>query len=1650
MANTIDVNVGFTEEGLKKIQVGVEQLKEKLLQIKIDDASAQALKRTEDAAKKAEKAAEDMARPFAKMRQHFDSMKKGFESAAMPLLAINSAVGMISQAFSGLSTAINATVGEAVKLETTMGKIQNLVGGGANTKQVTQDVLAMSAGFGRSAQDIAMQIRETMALGLADNTKDATTIVQKALGGAIATYSDLGTVISGSGKLIQVFNLTAADTSAVIAKMDKAANMGSGTMEQLALQVGQFATIAAMVGANIDEVNVSMGVLTKVDEAGAAAANLSNLFSKLLTPTEDLAMLFDKLGWSNVQAEIKSRGFMTVLKELRQAELKYLGDGKAFVDMQAKKAFSLLMTEQGMTAYDNGLRSMATAEEELATKQARAMASSEERMNRLKETFNVTLLKIGIMLSENVLPPILTFVEAMGAAVSGLINLGKAIGDVMSSLDGVDLTVLTISATAAAGAIIYLNTAAIGALIASIPALIPLVTALGAGFVSMAAPVLAVAAAFAAGYVATRFLVDNLNALVDVVVGGLMEAFASMASTIVVPFQLMLKALGMVSDKAKEISEDISKTLGGIKEKGAQTFNKATFKIPDFAADLATIKDAASGVFDTFGKSQTAAQGVAKSAKETAKVVPALKPPSDEWVRAQNAVEKMQQKTREMMNDMNDMPEVMARYYAKVQEGEQALDQFKKQKGVTSAQIAEFKKQQEIQAKMYNSIMVKTANKTLTEITQSEEQKERSIMDKQIADIQTLAEKRIIGEQQAIDAIEALKQKQFDKEMERATKQADQQIRLDENVDDERRVKTRNVATGTVGQVRDKGKEDKEASDKEKAKADAQQGVVEGFSAARNGVGSFVTFVASKFGFVGQIIAGIIELLSSPEAAKTFVDSFFGAGIWTFVQQILNRIGSIMVKGIIENIPKATMALIGFLTLGIPEFVANLIAGIVEGISGALSMFGDTKMWENMAKAMFNAFKKAVTSIKKLFNGIFGGKTSGGITTAKATTGAPASSTTGGGKEEFAIRDYSLSASAEGTAEDSAQSEQDSLKSIWGDFLDWLKKGWEQIKDIAKEIGNFITTWIVPVDLIKDGVATIQSKFDEIKNSQPFKLIEDSFNTLVSFITTTWSGVKDVLNIGNIWQSVQDTFSSLTGYISSSWSLLRNNFTLGNIWIVIQDGFYNLKSNIMNGWATVKQTLSIDRIFDAVSNSFMSLVGVIQNSWNNVKNILKIDDIFEKIKTGYTQLKNDILSSWQSVKDIFNFGNIWETVQNTFNSFTGYIKTSWNSLKNDFSFGNIWAIIQNGFDNLKTNIMNGWASVKSTLNIGRIFDALGDSFDSMKNKVIAAWDYLKGILRINNIFEPIETGWNRVTSAISSVWDGIKAKFQIPNPFAALENGWNSLVSKFTNWTGFDLGSKLKLNIDYKGKGTVENFLGMDFPWANFASGGQVGGRAVFGGDSERNDTVPALLSPGEFVVPRSVMAQRGVPDLMMQLMNGASNYASGGVVKAAKGWSLKRIGAAIATGGASEAARAVGLPPPDEYAGVRDTFNGLNAVLGGLDLASFAKNPSGYIGDIVRSKISSLSNMKAMFGFSEGGIVPGPASGDVVPALLSGGEMVLNRQQQQQVSSQSGVITVNINVAAGAVLDRPAIDRAMPQIIDAIRRSSFNGQQVLSPRGVR
>jgi hypothetical protein len=204
---------------------------------------------------------------------------------------------------------------------------------------------------------------------------------------------------------------------------------------------------------------------------------------------------------------------------------------------------------------------------------------------------------------------------------------------------------------------------------------------------------------------------------------------------------------------------------------------------------------------------------------------------------------------------------------------------------------------------------------------------------------------------------------------------------------------------------------------------------------------------------------------------------------------------------------------------------------------------------------------------------------------------------------------------------------------------------------------------------------------------------------------------------------------------------------------------------------------------------------------------------------------------------------------------------------------------------------------------------------------------------------------------------------------------------------------------DGGGKGTVENFLGFDFPWVAFAKGGQVGGNARTSGDSKLNDIVPALLSPGEVVIPRSAMNQGagGIVSFLQGLGVMPQQLGFGGFAKGILGSVGSAVGSVVNTvvdvgknifGGIVGAADFL---IPGNLKGLYDSLLKFGK---SINIGNFIANPIDESKRIVASAVGSFQpNFQKMLSLSQGGQVFGGRVGvDSIPARLTPGELVVDR----------------------------------------------------------
>jgi hypothetical protein len=330
--------------------------------------------------------------------------------------------------------------------------------------------------------------------------------------------------------------------------------------------------------------------------------------------------------------------------------------------------------------------------------------------------------------------------------------------------------------------------------------------------------------------------------------------------------------------------------------------------------------------------------------------------------------------------------------------------------------------------------------------------------------------------------------------------------------------------------------------------------------------------------------------------------------------------------------------------------------------------------------------------------------------------------------------------------------------------------------------------------------------------------------------------------------------------------------------------------------------------------------------------------------------------------------------------------------------------------------------------------------------------------------------WNGFMSALNGIgdffasigtrlWDGIK-------------DALNGIGSFFKNLFKFDGG----------GKGGVENFLGFDFPWIAFAEGGHVPGKAQVFGDSAKNDTVPALLSPGEFVIPRSKLQDKDNLKLLDAIMNGGTQKKSQGewIERSQKyqvqqygfgDWVNENIVKPVVSGGKAVAGvvqsgfQKVGdLLVPDW---LKDLFDSLSKFISGLDIGKFVTDPLAAIESAIKGSLGFLVDpFKRMMSFNTGGYVPGVGFSDTVPAMLTPGEFVINRNAANALGGgllnqlnagrlpmqqSAPVFNINLNIETRDALDANFVRTTLiPTIKSELKASSLRGDFVLSAKGVR
>lgn len=397
-----------------------------------------------------------------------------------------------------------------------------------------------------------------------------------------------------------------------------------------------------------------------------------------------------------------------------------------------------------------------------------------------------------------------------------------------------------------------------------------------------------------------------------------------------------------------------------------------------------------------------------------------------------------------------------------------------------------------------------------------------------------------------------------------------------------------------------------------------------------------------------------------------------------------------------------------------------------------------------------------------------------------------------------------------------------SIPHAFGVTINWLKKNWPLLLGI---IGGPIGAAVgLVIRYHKQILNAMVTAWGHIKN-----VVMGIIKPIVSVVVGAWNEIYKITK--PIWNAITLAIKIpaliIIGLVGELVIGVRNLFNL--VWPYIYRFTKTTWGHIENAiTGTVKPIVSVvvgawNEIKSITSSVWNWLFGATKNIWGHVENTV----------TGIAKpIASVVVGAWNTIKSIT--ASVWNWLLNTTKDIWGHVLNVITGILKP-----IMSVIKGAWDNIKI-----WTR-----------DAFNWIYDHITAPLNRAWSWIS-----NKFVSGVKSAFSGLVDGVKAIWDGLKKVVADPINFVI-----NSIWNPFANFV--NTGLKIFGINDKLPKGTP----------VKLASGGHVPGYAP------GSDTVPAMLSPGEYVLNPTAARAIGVRNL--DAMNSAARPGGGQhVVKNAMG----------------------------------------------------------------------------------------------------------------------------------------------------------------------
>jgi len=399
-----------------------------------------------------------------------------------------------------------------------------------------------------------------------------------------------------------------------------------------------------------------------------------------------------------------------------------------------------------------------------------------------------------------------------------------------------------------------------------------------------------------------------------------------------------------------------------------------------------------------------------------------------------------------------------------------------------------------------------------------------------------------------------------------------------------------------------------------------------------------------------------------------------------------------------------------------------------------------------------------------------------------------------------------------------------------------IMKIMSNIGPVMKLIGKLVTGFGSILAKIPKVIADIIGGFKSFIKKIP-ETIKDWAQKAGKYLTAGFDKIAAIfvkifanLNLFEILNQLFDLFKNLPEKLTAAFTWIGEFVkSLFNGVVSMFVGVFNFVKTVFNGIVNTFKS-----VFDVIKNIFSKITGAFSSVFDVVKTIFKtitdafdtafkfIKDVFDGVISGFNSaftfvetVFNKVVSAFQGIFDFAKgvFDGVVNALSTAFSIFTPVVDAVKSALT---SLGSFLKPILDGFSSIGSSI----GSMFNSLDFSKMGSAIGDGF--------------------KKIIDPIIDLFKSVANAIIDVINGLK----IPKT---------------------DVGIRMPPGIPDISFQLFPNIDLIPGEIARFATGGQAMG----------TDTIPAMLTPGEFIVNRNATAKN--LDLLRNINAGREPLTSGG-----------------------------------------------------------------------------------------------------------------------------------------------------------------------------